>query len=380
MNIVFVTTQSHLQSTLIGRVFPLAEEFQNMGHEVTVLGHKESDTASPLPNFVVTGPNPFSRTKTGKKRRSGIALIAIMKINALRAAWKLMSIRPDVIIIVKPLPENTLAVALAKIFLWNAKVILDSDDFELFANKVSSFFERAAIHASERIASSLASHITVATPFLLDHMKQLTGGRKAVTLIPTGLNLSKKYISQAAANTILYIGSVSVSSGHRVDLLPEIFSIVKKEIPNATLAIAGSGDDEHTLREAFNAKGLSKHVHWLGRFDVKNAEHIALGAAVLIDPIDASIENRAKSSFRTALALACGMPIVTSNIGIRTMLIPDNFHERFFAAPEDAASYAQKIIAVLKHTLSEAERTALQERAGSFTWKKLAEEYYQCII
>ncbi len=386
MHIAFVTTQSHLQSTLIGRVIPLAKELQNMGHTVTVLLHSDSSPhPSPLPvrgegSFIVTGPNPFSRTAMGKKRRSGIALIAIMKLNALRAAWKLIAIRPDSIVIVKPLPENTLAVALAKLVLWNSKVILDSDDFELFANKISSSLERSAIHLSERIASSIASHIIVATPFLLDHMKQLTGGRKAVTLIPTGLDIPQISQEHTPSNTILYIGSVSVSSGHRVDLLPEILSIVKKEIPNATLAIAGSGDDEHALRAAFEEKGVTPYVRWLGRFSLNNAAAIAHTAGVLIDPIDGSIENRAKSSFRTALGLACGVPIVTSNIGIRTMLIPEIFHERFFAAPEDTASYAQKIISVLKHELTEAERIVLKERAGSYAWKKLADEYYQCIV
>lgn len=380
MHIAFVTTQSHLQSTLIGRVIPLANELQSMGHQVSLFIHKEDGEFAPGVPTYVTGSNPFSRTKTGKKRRSGIALIAIMKLNALRAAWKLIAICPDSIIIVKPLPENTLAVALAKLVLWNSKVILDSDDFELFANKISSSFERSAIQLSERIASNIASHIIVATPFLLDHMKQLTGGRKTVTLIPTGLNLPKILQEHAPSNTILYIGSVSVSSGHRVDLLPEILSIVKKEIPNATLAIAGSGDDEHLLQVAFRAKGLSEHVHWLGRFSLDNAVAIAHTAGVLIDPIDGSIENRAKSSFRTALALACGVPIVTSNIGIRTMLIPEIFHERFFAAPEDGPSYAQKIISVLKHELTEKERIVLKERADSFTWKKLADEYYRCIV
>src|SRR3989344_6543874 len=213
MHIAFITTQSHLQSTLVGRVIPLANELQSKGHTVTVLGHSDSPTNSPYPNFVITGPNPFSRTETGKKRRSGIALIAIMKIGAMRAAWNLIRIRPDVIIIVKPLPENTLAVALAKLVLWNSKVILDSDDFELFANKISSSLERSAIHLSERIASSIASHIIVATPFLLDHMKQLTGGRKNVTLIPTGLDIPSGARHDEPHCAIAYIGSVSVSSG-----------------------------------------------------------------------------------------------------------------------------------------------------------------------
>lgn len=381
MNIAFVTTQSPLQSTLIGRVSPLAKEFQSMGHTVTILGHSEDGSPTePGMTFIVTGANPFSRTNTGKSRKRGIALIFAMKINALRAAWRLLILRPDVIIIVKPLPENTLAVFLAKLFLWKTKIVLDTDDFELLANKLSSLTERAAIHGSERVAAKLASHVIVATPFLLDHMKQLTGGRKKVTLIPTGLNPPASGENSPSSSIILYIGSISSSSGHRVDLLPEILLLVRKEIPTASMNIAGSGDDEHLLQVAFRAKGLSEYVHWLGRFDANNASEIAYNSSVLVDPIDSSIENRAKSSFRAALALACGVPIVSSNIGIRTMLIPDSLHDRFFATPQDAASYAKHIIAILKNPLSETERSALLSRSREYTWQNLAKQYEESII
>ena len=85
MKIVFVTTQSPLQSTLIGRVMPLAQEFQKMGNAVTVLVHEENvatpsrlpagQAGSPLykggesqPKIKNIGPKPFERKAGGKKR------------------------------------------------------------------------------------------------------------------------------------------------------------------------------------------------------------------------------------------------------------------------------------------------------------------------
>ena len=168
-----------------------------MGNEVTILVHSENSTTpsrSPLYKgeksqleLKIIGSNPFQRTVHGKKRNSGFSLIWTMKINALRAAWQLVKIKPDVIIIAKPLPENTFAVVLAKPFLRTTKILLDVDDFELQANQLTSLFQRAAIHWSERVASKMASHIIVATPFLGDHMQLLAGSKKPVTLIPTGL-------------------------------------------------------------------------------------------------------------------------------------------------------------------------------------------------
>jgi len=411
MKIVFVTTQSPLQSTLIGRVMPLAQEFQKMGNAVTVLVHEENvatpsrlpagQAGSPLykgeksqPKLKIIGPNPFERTAGGKKRYSGLRLIWTMKMNAIRAAWQLIKEKPDTVIIVKPLPENTLAVFLAKPFLKKTKIILDVDDFELEANQLTSLLQRAAIHASERAAVKMASHIIVATPFLGDHMQLLTGSKIPVTLIPTGLPLIPLSLdgerdgvrgilvspAGTARHTMLFAGSVSISSGHRVDMLPEILVQVRKRVPDATLIIAGTGDDETALREQFAKLGLQDATTWHGRFSLDNIGPLMQDSAVLIDPIDASIANRAKSSFRAALALAYGVPIVSSNIGIRTAMIPATLHARFFAKPGDATAYAEKIITLLQAPVSEKDSALLQDASTQYQYNYLAQVYYNCIV
>lgn len=385
MKIVFLTTQSNIQSTVIGRVFPLANELQKLGHKVVVFLHSErgsrieSGMTTDVVRTCITGSNPFERTVEGKKRHSGFWLLWTMKLNALRAAWGLITERPDYIILVKPLPENTLAASLAKLFLWKTKVILDVDDFELFANNLSSLFERAAIHASERIATALASNIVVATPFLYDHAYQMVAGKKEIALIPTGL--SGEFGSNDSSNhTMLYIGSLSASSGHRVDLLPEIFAEVSKQIPDARLFIAGSGDNEHELKKQFQALGLESAVDFTGRFAMTDIPLLLAKTGVLLDPIDASIVSRAKSSFRCALALIIGIPIVTSSIGIRTELIPLALHERFFAIPEQSGSYAEKIIGLMKHPISSGEKETMREQSKKYTWQYLAQTYNKLLL
>lgn len=389
MKIVFVTTQSLIQSTLIGRVLPLAQEFQKMGNDVTVLVHSEKNSKQTTPQFPVKiqpiGPNPFERTSAGKKRKSGLALLWTMKMNALRAAWQLVGEKPDAIIIVKPLPENTFAVKLAKPFLGNVKIILDVDDFELEANSLTSLMQRAAIHWSERVASKIASHIIVATPFLGDHMQLLAGTGKTVTLIPTGLSYrgaSEDGSAHAARqpHAILFAGSLSISSGHRVDMLPEILAQVRKSIPDATLILAGSGDDEGTVKKKFQAMGLEEAVDFRGRFSMERIESLVREASILIDPIDATIANRAKSSFRVALALVYGKPIVTSNIGIRTEMIPQKLHAAYFATPGDSSDYAEKIISLLQDTVSSEDKALLRDASKKYMYDRLAQTYYTCIV
>jgi len=388
MNIAFVTTQSIIQSTVIGRVLPLAEHFQKMGHSVTIFLHTDTPTPTWIPGqarndnikLYFTGPNPFKTTKYKKRRQSGMQLLLTMSINALRAAWGLIKVRPQYFIIVKPLPENVLAVSIAKLFLWKTKVILDVDDFELFANNLSSLIERSAIHASERIATSLADNIVVATPFLYDHIHQMTAGTKNVVLIPTGLTLEDVRFEADNNHTMLYIGSIALSSGHRVDMLPEILVHVRKQIPDARLLIAGSGHDESELKKLFQDLGVDTAVDFYGRFIQADIVSLIAKATVLIDPIDASIAVRAKSSFRCALALATGMPIVTSSIGIRTDLLPETLHEKFFAIPENPSSYANSIIALMQTPLSEEEKTSMNEQALTYSWEQLASTYGTLLI
>ncbi len=382
MNIVFITTQSLKGSTVIGRVLPLAKELAKK-NKVSVLVHSSQHPTSVIntANIFIkeVGKNPFSHTVNGKKRLRGIALIGRMKMNALRTLFTLIKTKPDVAIIVKPLPQNVLAAYLYKAFSRKTKFILDVDDFELTANKLTSIWQRAIIHWSERTGAKIATSIIAATPFLQDHFTQLTAGKKEVKLIPTGLNQINKDDSASSIPSILYIGSVSMSSGHRVDLLPEILGIVKNEIPEIKLIIAGSGDDVATLKEDIAGKNLAKSVEWFGRFTAKDVPNLVARASVIIDPIDGSVSNRAKSSYRTALAAVTGTAIITSNIGIRPELIPQEIKTASFAEAESPKDYAEKIIARIKNPLTLEEKESMKKHAIRYTWNTLAQQYAEII-
>ena len=380
MKIAFVTTQSIIQSTLIGRIIPIAKEIAGMGNDVTLLAHDEGETPQIDGLRVMSiGKNPFARTIKGKKRKRGFALVLLMVSNAVRGLQALLSIRPDVIVIVKPLPENVFAVSLAHVFLPKAKILLDVDDFELFANVVSSLPERAVLHWAERKASNMAQNIIAATPFLADHMRAIAQKDVPITLIPTGLSIDTA-IQQNNSHIIAYIGSVSASSGHLVFMLPEILQQVRKEIPDARMLIAGSGDDEQELRKLFSEKNLESCVEWFGRFSDADIPEIVAKTTVIVDPIDDSIVNRAKSSYRVMLACSSALPVVTSNIGIRPIVIPEVLHSRFFADVGNAAGYAERIADLLRHPLSEEDKKALHDKSAEYSYQKTAELYYNCLV
>jgi len=252
------------------------------------------------------------------------------------------------------------------------------DDYELTANQLTSLWQRAAIHWSQTTALRLSQKIITASPFLEEYARQLKPSAHPTTLL-TSLELpptSTPLTSDTTHPTILYIGSLSITSGHRIDLLPDILAGVRQKFPHITLRLAGDGDDVATLKQAFATKNLSSATEFTGRFTPKDLPELLKNVTLIIDPIDSSITNRAKSSYRAALAATLGLPIITSNVGVRDTWIPPQFHTRFFATPGDTASYQSKVIAALSDPLTQTQQDHFKNHAQTYTWAKIANTYY----
>lgn len=375
MKIAFVTAHSPQTSTITGRIQPLAAELKAQA-EVTIycMAQSSAPASEPGLKFVYTGKEPFNRTQSGKQRLTGLSLVMRMLHNTWLTFRQLLADKPDIVIISKPLPQNTLACALARLFYTPRRIVLDCDDYELQANVLTSLMQRAAIHASERLACHISGVLVAATPFLHDHLAYLTSNKKTVHLIPTGHNLVIPSLPEGETQ-IVYAGSLSVSSGHRVDMLIDIMKAIVAAHPAVKLSVAGSGDDATMLKEMARQANLEHAIIWHGQFTASSLLALLNQHTILIDPVDSSIVARSKSSFRCMLALAAGLPVVTSNVGIRTSLIPRALQPRFFASPGDTGSYIQQIQNLLKQPLTSAEKNLLQNEAGKYLWSTLAASY-----
>ena len=194
-----------------------------------------------------------------------------------------------------------------------------------------------------------------------------------------GARVGRQNLGRLEASELVYAGSLTLSSGHRIDLLPDILAEVRKYMPEVKLHMYGDGDDVEKLKNMFAQKNLSSAVSWHGRFTHTELVKQLPANTILLDTIDGNITNRAKSSFRVALAGILGLPVVSSDIGIRPYLIPDEFHSRFFAKPGDAADYAHKITEMVRRPLNERETQSLRAHAQQFTWQTLAAKYAKFI-
>jgi glycosyltransferase involved in cell wall biosynthesis len=159
-------------------------------------------------------------------------------------------------------------------------------------------------------------------------------------------------------------------------MLPDILEKLAPDYTNLKLLIAGDGDDVAALKTEFAKRQLARHVQWHGRFSLNDIPNLLSPTTIILDPIDDSIANRAKSSFRVALAGHLGLPVVTSNIGIRYELLPATLHDRFFAAPSDAADYARVVAGIVEHPLNSVDTAQLQHHAQRYTWEALGKQYH----
>src|SRR3989338_6282383 len=156
MKIALATTLSRQGSTTIGRVIPLAQQLASQ-HQVHVLWPDANDSR-PAIRFHHVGAEPFIRTAGAKRRLASIPLALSLLRLAFSTFVALLKIKPDLVIIVKTHPHNVLGVYLWSLF--NSRpIILDVDDFELTANQITSFAQRAAIHWAEHAGFRLARQI-----------------------------------------------------------------------------------------------------------------------------------------------------------------------------------------------------------------------------
>lgn len=192
----------------------------------------------------------------------------------------------------------------------------------------------------------------------------------AVAVIPNGVDLSLFRPDPSGARLSGYaITSVSrlVSKNGLPDLI-RAFSIVLRHYPDATLSIAGDGEDRESLVAFARSEGVGGRVTFLG--DMPHAmipQHLR-ASDLFVRP---SLSEGFGNSF--VEAMACGIPVIGTTAGAIPELI---FHERngLLAPPHDPLSLARLIMrffsdAPLRNTCVE---NGLRTASGH-SWDAIAE-------
>ena len=168
--------------------------------------------------------------------------------------------------------------------------------------------------------------------------------------------------------------------GKRVDVLLQAAALLKKEVPDVSVAIIGDGPERAHLEAVVSKEGIERNVRFFG-FLEHDRDVIAIMKASRIC-IHPSIQEGG-SSIISLEANCSGLPVIAVNhkLGISKELIRSGYNGYFVdLTPEDIAR--QAMVVLRDSGLRETLRTNAIEFSKDFDWEYVAsqteEAYLNC--
>ena len=145
------------------------------------------------------------------------------------------------------------------------------------------------------------------------------------------------------------------------------FAIVRERYPSARLTIAGSGPEASHLESLSTQLGLQGSVRFAGRLDRDDMADLYRAADVMLNP---SLADNMPNSILEALA--CGVPVVSTNVGGVPSLVRDGV-TALLVPPGDARSMADAALRLLDDNAlwSRIAAAGVQE-VQHYTWLRVA--------
>ncbi|WP_299084215.1 glycosyltransferase family 4 protein [uncultured Paraglaciecola sp.] len=156
------------------------------------------------------------------------------------------------------------------------------------------------------------------------------------------------------------------------------FAIILQQFPDAQLSIAGSGPELDKLQQLTQQLGLTEKVTFTGRLTVEEMAKLYHSADLSINP--SVVDNTPNSVIES---LACGTPVVTTNVGGIPKLVSDQ-HDALLIDPAQPQIMADAAIKILSdNDLRQRLIDNGQQTTEKFHWqnvKQLLSQYYQAAI
>lgn len=103
--------------------------------------------------------------------------------------------------------------------------------------------------------------------------------------------------------TLIYAGKFAQEK--RVDLLVAGLQKIRETIPEATLSLAGHGDQQGKLNELAQALNIKDSIHFTGTLDKKQLAHAYQASDIFVSMSSSEVQSVSQMQ-----AMACGLPVV----------------------------------------------------------------------
>ena len=343
------------KGTVSARAFFMARALVNRGHRVTIL-------MPPYDHLLDSGrirEQDGVRLENMTIRRNDAWHQLVVPAHMAR---RTIQLQPDVIHVFKPIGYSGLA-GLYLSWLSRRPVVLDTDDWEgrggwADLNPYPAlwrwFFDR-----QERWLSRHAGAVTVVSHTLQAQVCSFGVDPGRVVYLPNGPDTrlrARTEVSEAEKGALrarlgvghapfaLYLGHIP--HGTDLDLALEALPYLERRLPAARLVIAGVGDGLAGLQARAEMMGVGDRVLFPGWIPHEQAPLYVAAADAAVNPYRDTLINRSKCAGKVILAMAMGVPVVTSRLGENLEYIEDG-HSGVLTEPGDAKDLARGLFAVL---------------------------------
>lgn len=179
-----------------------------------------------------------------------------------------------------------------------------------------------------------------------EFIHHLIGRSKQVHYVPPGVDteLFKPDARAVKSNDILFVGRIDRSSTWKgIGTLIEAMPYLLGSRPEIRLTVVGSGDGVDDFKRQVENLGLQKNVVFPGALYGSHLVEVYNSSRVLVLPSESDAE-----SFGSVLieAMACGIPVIGSNIGGIPNVI-QNGANGYLVSPKNAKELAKIVDTVL---------------------------------
>jgi glycosyltransferase involved in cell wall biosynthesis len=373
LNIVFLAPFAYApKATVSARMLPIAAALVERGHAVHVL-------IPPYDNRADSGRTWERDGVRFENMRVHIGGPWVYIDLAQQLAARTRELAPDVVHVFKPIGPGALAMQ----FMLDRQrmpVLVDNDDWEgrggwidvnPYPLPMKWFFAWQEEWALRRAAA-----VTCASHALIERTHSLRGDRPGdVALFANGPARGLRAVVAAARArraelraafgwtdkiTAIYAGTIP--HGHDMDVLATALP------SNVHLSVHATGDGIPSFRAAIERAGKSAQVEWHGFMPHDRLVEYLVAADIAVYPYRDTNINRAKCSGKVMDYMACGLPLVVSDVGMNREYI-EHEHSGLLTPPGDAPAFAaamQRLAAdaVLRTRLGDAARARIWKRFG----------------
>jgi len=162
-----------------------------------------------------------------------------------------------------------------------------------------------------------------------------------VIVIPNIINLERFKPKQHQKGHHLII-TRNLEAIYGIETAIQALKLIKTDYPDVRMTIAGSGQQKEHLQQRVKALGLEENVYFTGKLTPDEVVKLYQEADVMLNPT--TVDNMPNSVLE---ALACGVPVVTTNVGGIPFIVEDG-KTALWVEVGDFDMMAKKVMALFK--------------------------------